>query len=62
MFLLERNYQKEYALAMSKVAELQEQVFAYQSMLDDAATKLKENEQSNNETQNTEQTKLMEVE
>ena len=59
---MERNYQKEYALAMSKVAELQEQVFAYQSMLDDAATKLKENEQSNNETQNTEQTKLMEVE
>lgn len=59
---MERNYQKEYALAMKKVAELQEQVFAYQSMLDDAATKLKESEQSNNETQNTEQTKLMEVE
>ena len=59
---MERNYQKEYALAMKKVAELQELVFAYQSMLDDTATKLKENEQSNNETQNTEQTKLMEVE
>ena len=59
---MERNYQKEYALAMKKVAELQELVFAYQSMLDDAATKLKENEQSNNETQNTEQRKLMEVE
>lgn len=59
---MERNYQKEYALAVKKIAELQELVFAYQSMLDDAATKLKENEQSNNETQNTEQTKLMEVE
>ena len=59
---MERNYKKEYALAMKKVAELQELVFAYQSMLDDAATKLKENEQSNNETQNTEENKLMEVE
>ena len=58
---MERNYQKEHALAVKKIAELQELVFAYQSMLDDAATKLKENEQSNNETPNTEQTKLMEV-
>lgn len=39
MDLLERNYQKEYALAMKKVAELQELVFAYQSMLDDAISK-----------------------
>ena len=59
---MERNFQKEYSLAMKKIYELQEQVFAYQSMLDDAATKLKENEQSNNETQDTNQTKLMEVE
>ena len=59
---MERNYQKEHALAVKKIAELQELVFAYQSMLDDAATKLKENEQSNNETPDTEQTKLMEVE
>ena len=36
---MERNYQKEYALAMKKVAELQELVFAYQSMLDDAISK-----------------------
>ena len=36
---MERNYQKEYALAMKKIAELQELVFAYQSMLDDAISK-----------------------
>lgn len=37
---MERNYQKEYALAMKKVAELQELVFAYQSMLDDKQNEL----------------------
>lgn len=42
---MERNYQKEYALAMSKVAELQEQVFAYQAVYDDAVQKLKEYEE-----------------
>ena len=36
---MERNYQKEYALAMKKIAELQELVFAYQAMLDDAISK-----------------------
>lgn len=36
---MERNYQKEYALAIKKIAELQELVFAYQSMLDDAVSK-----------------------
>ena len=36
---MERNYQKEYALAMKKIAELQELVFAYQSMLDDVVSK-----------------------
>ena len=36
---MERNYQKEYALAMKKITELQELVFAYQSMLDDAISK-----------------------
>ena len=36
---MERNFQKEYALAMKKVAELQEQVFAFQAMLDDAVSK-----------------------
>ena len=36
---MERNYQKEYALAMKKVAELQELVFAYQAMLDDTISK-----------------------
>jgi len=30
-----RNYKKEYALAMQKILELQELVFAYQAMLDD---------------------------
>lgn len=39
---MERNYQKEYALALKKVAELQELVFAYQSMLDDAHGKINE--------------------
>ena len=39
MNLLERNFQKEYALAMKKIAELQEQVFAFQAMLDDAISK-----------------------
>lgn len=39
MSLLERNYQKEHALAMKRVAELQEQVFALQAMLDDAVSK-----------------------
>ena len=38
MNLLERNFQKEYALAMKKIAELQEQVFAFQAMLDDAVS------------------------
>lgn len=36
---MERNYQKEYVLALKKVAELQEQVFVYQSLLDDAINK-----------------------
>ena len=36
---MERNYQKEYALAMKKITELQELLFAYQSMLDDAISK-----------------------
>ena len=36
---MERNYQKEYALAMKKITELQELVFAYQAMLDDAVSK-----------------------
>ena len=35
---MERNFQKEYALAMKKIAELQEQVFAFQAMLDDAVS------------------------
>ena len=39
MYLLKRNYQKEYVLALKKVAELQEQVFVYQSLLDDAINK-----------------------
>lgn len=39
---MERNYQKEYALAMKKIVELQELVFAYQSMLDDAHGKINE--------------------
>lgn len=39
MNLLERNYQKEYVLALKKIAELQEQLFAYQAMLDDAVSK-----------------------
>ena len=37
--MLERNFQKEYALAMKKISELQEQVFAFQAMLDDAVSK-----------------------
>lgn len=36
---MERNFQKEYALAMKKIAELQEQLFAFQAMLDDAVNK-----------------------
>ena len=36
---MERNYQKEYALAMKKITELQELLFAYQSLLDDAISK-----------------------
>lgn len=36
---MERNFQKEYALAMKKISELQEQVFAFQAMLDDAVNK-----------------------
>lgn len=36
---MERNYQKEYALAMKKITELQELVFAYQSILDDTLSK-----------------------
>lgn len=39
---MERNYQKEYTLALQRIAELQELVFAYQSMLDDAQQDLDE--------------------
>ena len=38
---MQRNYKKEYSLALKKIAELQELVFAYQSMYDDA---VKENQ------------------
>lgn len=38
---MERNYQKEAMLANKKNAELQELVFAYQAMYDDAVEKLK---------------------
>lgn len=41
---MERNYQKEAILANKKNAELQELVFAYQAMYDDAVQKLKQYE------------------
>ncbi|MFA7745098.1 hypothetical protein [Salinicoccus roseus] len=42
---MERNYRKEVALANKKNAELQEQVFAYQALYDDAMQKLKQFEE-----------------
>lgn len=42
---MERNYQKEAMLANKKNAELQELVFAYQAMYDDAVQKLKQYEE-----------------
>ena len=41
---MNRNYQKEAMLANKKNAELQEQVFAYQALYDDAVQKLKQYE------------------
>lgn len=37
---MERNYQKEHALAVKKIAELQELLFAYQAMYDDVLNEL----------------------
>lgn len=37
---MERNYQKEYTIALSKIQELQELVFAYQSISDDLQVEL----------------------
>lgn len=37
---MERNYQKEHALAVKKIAELQELLIAYQAMYDDVLNEL----------------------
>ena len=41
---MKRNYQKEYALLMKEHMKVLEQMYAYQSMLDDALESKKESQ------------------
>lgn len=43
---MERNYQKEFALALKELSKVTEEKFAYQSLYDDALKRLEKHESS----------------